>query len=178
MLILVGPSASGKTVIAKKLIESYGFLKFVTTTTRKPRVGELDGVDYFFISKDEFLEKEKNDEFIETTLYNDNYYGTQKNNVSFNKVLIVDINGANKFFEKIKDEAVYFYIKASHDVIVNRMIERGDAKEDIEKRLKGDSKYFDIKLLNHIDYVIDNTNETIDDVTKDIYNKYIERIKK
>ena len=60
MIILIGPSASGKTSIAKELIEKYNFKKFVTNTTRKMRVGEINDIDYHFITKEQFLDKLKN----------------------------------------------------------------------------------------------------------------------
>ena len=64
MIILVGPSASGKTEIVKYLIKYFSYTKFVTTTTRNIRVNEINGVDYNFISTAEFLDKIKNNEFI------------------------------------------------------------------------------------------------------------------
>ena len=89
MIILVGASASGKTEICKALCYKYGFKKFVTTTTREQRSNEINGVDYFFISKDEFLNKISQDRFIEYVQYNGNYYGTEKNQIDDKTVLIV-----------------------------------------------------------------------------------------
>ena len=74
MLVLVGPSASGKSAIVKCLTKKYGLVKFITCTTRTIRVGEVDGVDYHFLTQDEFFKLYDNDEFIETVYYNGNYY--------------------------------------------------------------------------------------------------------
>ena len=64
MLVLVGPSASGKSAIVKCLESKYGIKKFITCTTRPMRVGEINGVDYFFMTKEEFATRYENDEFI------------------------------------------------------------------------------------------------------------------
>ena len=76
MLVIVGPSASGKTQIVQELIKTYHMEKLVTYTSRAPRVNEVEGRDYHFISKDDFEEKIKNNFFIEYVNYNNNYYGT------------------------------------------------------------------------------------------------------
>ena len=97
MIILVGPSASGKTEIAKILTTKYGFKKFVTSTTRAPRVNEINGLDYNFLTEDTFIKMRNNNEFIETTFYNNNYYGTEKKLIDDKTVLIVESNGLIAF---------------------------------------------------------------------------------
>ena len=79
MIILVGPSASGKTQIGYSLKKIYGLEKVVTYTTRRMRSGEVDGIDYHFITKDEFLRLEKENFFFEYVCYNEIYYGTAIN---------------------------------------------------------------------------------------------------
>ena len=172
MIILIGRSASGKTTIAKKLIEDYNFKKFVTNTTRKMRVGEINDVDYHFISETEFKRKEEQSMLVESTYYNGYYYGTSIEDVSDDKVLIVDINGANKFYEKLKDQVTIFYITASTATIKKRMIERHDDIESINSRLKIDEEYFNINKLIHYDYIINTDNDSIDNITLDVFNKY------
>ena len=76
MLILIGPSASGKTEVAKILISKYGMQRLVTYTTRKMRTGEIGGRDYHFVTVEEFLNLSEG-EFVETTFYNGNY-GSRK----------------------------------------------------------------------------------------------------
>ena len=177
MIILIGPSASGKTSIAKELIEKYNFKKFVTNTTRKMRVGEINDIDYHFITKEQFLDKLKNNMLIEYVEYNDNYYGTSMEDVTDDKVLIVDIKGANKFFEKIGSSAVFFYITCSDETLKKRMISRGDDEESIKERLKGDKEYFKLSNLKHYDYIINTDDKDNASVTEDVYNKYIQTIK-
>lgn len=175
MIILTGPSASGKTSIAKKLIEKYGFTKLVTSTTRPPRVGEIDDVDYHFISVGKFLAKEAKEEFIETVCYNNNYYGTSFDDIGDDKVLIVDIFGANKFYEKLKEQAVFFFISCNEEITKERMLERGDNMEDIIARINGDKQYFDKNNMIHIDYEINTDVLSVDEITKDIYEKYLSK---
>ena len=74
MIILVGASASGKSVVVKKMTELYGIEKVVTYTTRPMRAGEANGIDYHFISKEDFISKKEKDFFLETAFYNNNYY--------------------------------------------------------------------------------------------------------
>lgn len=177
MIILIGPSASGKTSIAKELIKNYKFKKFVTNTTRAMRQGEVDGEDYHFISIDEFNKKKDNNELIEYVNYNNNYYGTSIEEVSDDKVLIVDINGANKFYERLKNEVVIFYISCKKNIIEERMKKRGDDDNTIKSRLELDEKYFNIDLLTHYDYIISNDSADIDTVTKDVYTKYMNKLR-
>lgn len=174
MIILTGASASGKTSIAKELIENYKFTKFVTSTTRSPRLGEVNDVDYHFLSKGEFIAKEAKGDFIETVCYNNNFYGTSIEDVKDDKVLIVDILGANKFYERLGSKAVFFFITCSEELTKIRMRERGDKEEEIIARLNGDRVYFDINNMNHIDFIINTDNDSISNVTKMIFDKYKE----
>lgn len=174
MLVLIGASASGKTEITKILIKKYGFKKMITYTTRPMRIGEINGVDYHFITKDEFMAKTSNNEFLETTVYNDNYYGTAFKDASDDKVLIVDPFGANKIVEKMPNEVTLFLLEASKEVREQRMLARGDNPEDIYKRLNGDDLYFDVKNLKRIDYIIDTNGYGLDTLAEMIYKLYRE----
>ena len=177
MIVLVGASASGKTEIAKLLIKNYGFKKMVTTTTRPMRVGEINDVDYHFLSKDEFLKRKDNHEFLETTLYNDNYYGTHRSDVGSDKVVIVEIEGANKLYQELGSDIMIFYLEATEQERINRMYIRHDNPSDIDKRIQSDRVRFDPKYLDHIDKVIDTNNQTLTDLAKQIYDLYENRQK-
>ena len=175
MIILIGPSASGKTEIAKKLISAFGYKKFVTTTTRNKRVGEIDGVDYYFISVDEFKENLANNKFIETTIYNNNYYGSYKSEMGDNKVLIVEPNGL-KAFQSLNDpHIISFFIDSSEDDRYERMLKRGDEINDIKRRLHNDRKLFYENIKT--DFRIINKNKSLEELSNDINNLYLKKIK-
>ncbi len=172
MLILIGASASGKTEIAKLLIKEYGFEKLVTTTTRPKRVGEVDGVDYNFVTPDEFFELKENDAFFEWVIYNENYYGTPKKS-KINNVLIVDPIGANNIF-KHSDGHMFILLETDEEIRRTRMGSRGDSLDDIEKRITHDRRHFKRDNLINVDYDIDTSNESIENLAKlinDIYKR-------
>ena len=174
MIILVGPSASGKTEIAKALIKNYNYKKFVTTTTRSIRINETNNIDYHFISIDEFENKIKNNEFIEYVKYNDNYYGTEKREIDDNKVLIVEPQGL-KHFKSLNDSSIIsFYINVDKEIRRNRMFLRKDKEEDIEKRLVCDDQVFNKDVLDDVDFVIENNSTTsIDKIAETINDIYL-----
>ena len=86
----MGASASGKTEVAKMLGKLFSIKKVVTHTTREMRVNEVNGRDYHFVTKEEFLRLKAEDYFVETVEYNDNFYGTSKAEIAMNKVLIIE----------------------------------------------------------------------------------------
>ena len=175
MLILVGPSASGKTEVANIIIKKYGMKKFVTCTTRELRVGEVQDVSYHFMSRDEFLELKDKNEFVETVEYNGNFYGTLKREVADDKIVILEPAGFQAFYREMKDEIVSFYLNTSEAERINRMIYRKDKDEDIKKRIENDRIVFhDIK---NVDFTIVNENITLVDLADQIYNLYIKKIK-
>ena len=90
MIVLAGASASGKTEVAKMLAAKYGIVKAITTTTRDMRVGEINGRDYFFVNKDQFKKMIEDGRFVEFTVYNDNLYGSTKDQIAMNKCVVVD----------------------------------------------------------------------------------------
>ena len=148
MIVLVGPSASGKTEAAKLLYSIYGIKKVITHTTRPMRIGEKDDVDYHFVSKEEFLKLKEKNYFIETTLYNGNYYGTSKSEVSDNKVLIVDPNGVKSILSLNDPRIIIFRLNADSTTRFNRMIIRGDSIENIEQRISKDKVVFSEDALS------------------------------
>lgn len=172
MLVLVGPSASGKSAIVKSLIKNYRLEKFITCTTRTMRVGEVDGVDYYFLTNEEFSNYYENNEFIETVFYNGNYYGTFKKEAADNKVVILEPQGLNNFIAAGVDCFTVF-LKTNEQVLQERMISRGDSLLEVNKRLQNDRILFDVNQLSKIDYIIDTTNLSIEEISKRIYKEYI-----
>ncbi|MFK5883517.1 MAG: hypothetical protein QM489_04155 [Candidatus Izemoplasma sp.] len=177
MLVMIGASASGKTEIAKILIKDYNFSKMVTYTTRSIRKDEVNGVDYHFVNMSEFLKKKKSNDFLETSLYNTNFYGTAFKDTELYKVLIVDPDGANSIYRKKMKDVVFCYLITDENVREKRMTLRGDDFNDILRRLELDRKYFTLENLNYIDFEINTSTLSLEFLTNKIYNLYIKTIK-
>ena len=174
MIILVGPSASGKTEIGKALCYKYGFKKFVTTTTRPKRVNEIEDIDYHFITLDQFKENIKNDNFIEYTIYNNNYYGTTKNEISLNTVLILEPDGLKAFNKLNIPSIISFYLECDEETRIKRMKSRLDNPESINERIKLDRSRF--LNLEGYDYKINSEKLSINEITEIIYKTYLNKI--
>ena len=172
MLILVGPSASGKTEAVKILTTKYNLHKLVTYTSRPKRINEIDDVDYHFITKEKFEEKIKQDFFLEYVCYNGFYYGTAYEDLASNKVVILEPSGVMIYKEKAPCLVKICYLKTPIEIRLKRMMARGDDSEQIEKRIKNDDNIFNRKIENVADWVINSEKKSIDDMTDDIYNLY------
>ena len=176
MLILVGPSASGKTEVANILINKYDMKRMVTYTTRPIRIGEVNGVSYNFVTIEEFLKLKENNEFVESVCYNGNWYGTRKKDVSDDKIVILEPKGFQAFFETMPNEIVSFYLQTSEVERINRMIYRQDKEEDIQKRILNDREVFN--NIPNIDYCIANEQVTLVELADKIYKLYKEKIRR
>lgn len=161
MIVLVGKTASGKTAILSELIRITDMKRVVTYTTRHMRPGETNGVEYHFITKEEFLKKESEGFFAETTNYNvaSNetwYYGTSKKSLlEENSVIICNPDGL-KYLKSLPDlDLTVFYIHSNEDVIRGRLIKRGDNPMEAERRLVADNKDF-ADIENYYNYAIEN----------------------
>ena len=142
MLLLCGKSCAGKDMIQKELIKM-GMNSIVSYTTRPPREHETDGIEYHFITKEEFLEKEEQGFFAETVSYNVAtgetwYYGSAIEDLSDDKVIIVNPHGLRQL-RKIKSlNPIAFYITANEETIWNRLRQRGDDAAEARRRLNAD----------------------------------------
>lgn len=172
MIVLSGPSASGKTEVAKRLMHKYDIKRVITTTTRPMRKGEVDGVDYYFVNKERFHEMIKEDLFVEYTTYNDNLYGSLKSEVADNKVIAIEPNGMRAYVSLNDPRIVVFYLDVCEKIRRERMLMRGDNPECVEQRLKEDKVRFEKSKLPEVDVLVDSQNYNEDEVTDYIYNKY------
>lgn len=178
MLILVGHSASGKTEIANALIKKYGIKKIITHTTRAKRQNENDGIDYYFHSEEEFLALKNKNFFIETTFFNDSYYGTAKEDIKDDRIIILDPPGLDALKKLNLDNLYAVFLKADRNVRFDRMIKRGDKKEDILIRLAHDQEKFSWEKLRNIDATVDSNIMSISYLSDLIYNQYMNIIRK
>lgn len=172
MLVIIGPSASGKTEIVNNLISKYNMKKMVTYTTRSMRPNEVNGIDYHFISKNDFLKKIDEGFFLEYVIYNGNYYGTSISSLSSEKVVIVEASGLKAYIKEAKDKIKIVFVKCDKDIRKKRMIERLDKMDVISKRLENDDNIFNNKIEALADFVIDTGNNDIETETKLVYNFY------
>lgn len=173
MIVLAGASASGKTEVAKLLAKKYGIKKIVTTTTREKRTGEVDGVDYFFVTKERFEEMIQEGKFVEYTLYNGNMYGSTKDQIAKNKCVVIDPAGLRSYIALNDPSIITFYLEADEKTRHHRMLERGDEVEKIESRIKHDRVAFKKENIAKVDYHIDSSNKhSVEQVTDEIYQIY------
>ncbi|MFA7076608.1 MAG: hypothetical protein WC152_08100 [Candidatus Izemoplasmatales bacterium] len=178
MLVLIGPSASGKTESAKIMINRYPISRVVTCTTRKQRINEIDGFDYRFVSKTKFNQLKKQEYFLETALYNDHFYGTPKNELADDKFIILEPQGLKSFLTQTDCQIVAIFLKTSETVRIKRMKLRQDSPNDIKKRIESDREEFNLKNIEGLDLIIDTTNVTLSDLADKIYYSYLEILEK
>lgn len=171
LIIISGPSGVGKDTVVKNLLSNTLTLS-VSATTRSIREGEKDGVDYYYISKEDFEEKISNDEFLEYAIvHGKDYYGTLKSEVDsklnsgLDVVLVIDIAGAFQIKEKFDDSIFIFIMPPSIKELKKRLIKRGsESKESLLRRFS--SLYNEINEINKYNYVV--VNDDIDSAVKKI----------
>ena len=144
LVVISGFSGAGKGTLMKALMKEYGdsYALSVSATTRNPRPGEMDGVDYFFVTKDKFDQMIAEDALIEYAQYVGNYYGTPKEYVQQqldlgkNVILEIEIQGALKIKEKFPDTVLMFVTAPNANELKNRLVGRGtETPEVIAARL-------------------------------------------
>ena len=167
LIVVSGPSGVGKDTICNKVVESVKDTKIsVSMTSREPRGKEIDGVDYYFISKEEFEKRIKNNEFLEYAIvHNNQYYGTPKGkieedlNKGKNIILVIDIQGALKVQELVKEALFIFIMPPSMDILKERLVKRNTETEDkIIERFK--TAYKELNEFKKYNYVV--VNDKID----------------
>ncbi len=144
LIVLSGFAGVGKGTVLKSLFETHeGYAYSVSATTRDPRPGEVEGVHYFFISKERFEEMIRNDELLEYASYVGNYYGTPKAYVDrkledgFDVILEIEAQGALKIKKKLPDAVLIFMLPPCAETLKERLTGRGTETEDvIRKRLR------------------------------------------
>ena len=176
LIVVSGPSGAGKGTICNKLINEMDNIKLsISMTSRPPRGKEVNGKEYYFVTKEEFEEKIKNDQFLDyAVVHHNNYYGTPKANIEEdlskgkNVLLEIDIQGALKVKEKVQEAIFIFIMPPSMKVLKERLTNRNTESEDkVFERFK--TAYKEINDYKKYNYVVVNDEiETAVDKVKSI----------
>ena len=172
LIVISGPAGTGKGTVVGRLLEKNPNIKLsISKTTRKPRPGEKEGVNYFFVSREQFEEEIKNERFLEYAEYNNNYYGTPKDFVfealekGFDVILEIETQGALKIKKAFSDAVLIFLLPPSIEELYKRLVKRGTESED-EIRARLEIAKNEIKLVPEYDYCVINDN--VDDAAEKI----------
>ncbi len=170
--VVTGPSGVGKSAIISSVFKRVENLTFsVSATTRKPREGEQNGVDYFFLSREDFLQKVANNEFVEHVEKYGNLYGTLANCIEQNGggkdiILDLEVNGARALKQKHKENITsIFILPPSQNTQIERLRQRNDGDESFNHRVSQFKK--DVSNLDEYDYII------INDILEDSVDTFV-----
>ncbi len=179
LLVISASSGAGKTTIVKEVLQRFPSFEFsVSATTREMRPGEINGKDYFFLSKPEFERKIANDELVEYEEIFSNYYGTLKSEIERalsageSIVFDVDVNGGLSIKRKFPRAVTIFIKPPSIEILKKRLESRGsETKEQIEKRLNRVS--MELEKGELYDYIVinDELKRAVSEVSEIISNK-------
>ena len=171
-VVLSAPSGAGKTTIAKALVERHEDVVFsVSATTRPPRDHEVEGVDYQFLSEQDFQERIEADEFVEWAEVHGHRYGTSRKAVEDALddgrflILDVDVQGAMQMRQRIPEAVLVFVLPPAADALVERLRDRGTEGEDTLTR-RIENARGELEKASHFDYIVVNENleQAIDEV--------------
>lgn len=174
LLVISGPAGSGKGTVVSKILEKLPTLGLsVSATTRAPRPGEADGVNYFFTTKEDFEERIQNGDILEYTTYCGNYYGTLKSELakSLDKgrdiILEIEVDGGSQIKKAFPDAVTIMLVPPSYSSLRARLEGRGTETSDvIEKRLMRARD--ELELAEKYDYVVVNEDGGIEKCADDI----------
>ena len=173
LIVFSAPSGCGKGTMLEQILKNEDFCVSVSATTRSPREGEVDGVNYYFISKDEFTERIGEGKFLEYAEYCGNFYGTTMDKVNEmlekgkNVILEIEVQGAVKVMNKRPDALSIFIAPPSINELRRRLHKRGtESDEVIEQRVAQASN--EVALAAKYDYII--VNDALEDAVEDFFH--------
>ncbi len=172
LIVFSGPSGAGKDTILKRLLEKNPNIKLsVSATTRMPRSGETDGIDYHFITKEQFQTMLEQGEMLESAEYCGNCYGTPSGPIrnwmseGYDVILEIEVQGGAQIKKKCPDCASVFILPPSLDALEQRLRDRGTEEDEvIQKRLATARK--EISEASHYDYLV--INDTVENAVNEI----------
>ncbi|CCJ34178.1 guanylate kinase [Caloramator australicus] len=172
LIVISGPSGAGKGTICKALLQKNKDLKIsVSCTTRSPREGEREGINYYFVSKEKFEDMIEKNEFLEYATVYGNYYGTPRKYVEEelkkgnDVILEIDIQGALMVKERYPEGVFIFILPPSMEELKNRIIKRGSETED-SLNTRFTAAFEEIKYMSKYDYAV--VNDYVDEAVKKI----------
>ena len=162
LIVVSAPSGAGKSSLAERVLKRISDLRFsISYTTRDPRGSEQNGVDYYFVSEEEFSTMRERDEFLECAEVHGHLYGTHEKpieemlNHGFDVMLDIDVQGAEQIRRRVPEAVLIFILPPSCEVLEARLRARNlNAPADIERRLRNAA--IEVQLYERFDYVILN----------------------
>ena len=172
LLVLSGPSGSGKGTVSQALMEKKDDITFsISATTRKPRPTETNGENYFFLSEEKFKQMDEDGEFLESAFVHSNYYGTPKkfvmDEIGKGEIVLleIDVQGALQIKKNYKEAVFIFLLPPTMDELRNRILKRGtESEEDIKIRFNIAFKELD--FVGEYDFFV--VNDEVENAVNDI----------
>ena len=175
LIVVSGPSGSGKGTVLQKLFEmSDRYVTSVSETSRAPRPGEVNGVNYLYVTKEQFEEDIKNNIFIEYTNYCGNYYGTRRDTVlellkDKNVILEIEVEGAMNVKKNFPEAVLIQLLPPNYKTLESRLRGRQTEKEEVILQRMEQAKK-EVEFFDKYDYIIVNEDGGASDAASDIIN--------